>query len=69
MDEPSHGHQYAHDISFGKTPDIKNFIHYIFWDPIYYYDTEKRFLEPRRKAGAGLDIIGIGGIPVPTEYL
>ena len=51
MDKPSHGHLSTYKISFGTTPDTIQFMQYKLWDPIYYYDTEKKFPSTKEQCG------------------
>ena len=51
LSEPSHGHLSAHELDFGTTPDIRQFMHHIFWYPVYYYYTEEKFPSTKEKSG------------------
>ena len=51
LDKPSHGHRSAHATAFGTTPEIIQFMYYIFWDPVYYCDTEGKFPSTKEQLG------------------
>ena len=43
MSKEKHGGKTPFEVTTGHTPDISNFIHHKFYDPVYYYDQDKKF--------------------------
>ena len=57
--EPSHQNRSYHEIPFGATPEISQFMQYTFCYHVYYYDIEEKFPITKGKYGRCL---------VPTQH-
>ena len=49
MDENAHGENSSNEVVFVTAPETIQFMYYIFWDPVYYYDTYEMFLKTKDK--------------------
>ena len=51
LSEHAHGSGFAYEVLYGTIPEIDYFMHYRWWDPIYYYDTNQTFIVTKEQLG------------------